>query len=203
MSAGRERVLEAAFATVSRFGLAKTTVEDVAREAGVSRATCYRLFPGGRDELFAAMVARELERFFGGLADAVADAPDLTTVLESALVDGHHRIRGHAVLQGLLASEPERLLPVLTAEEGRIRAGVVAFLRPLVEREVQAGRVRPDVDVDTATRYVASLGTSIMATPGDLDLDDPGVVRSLVRHELLGGILVGADVRRDPPGAGR
>ncbi len=186
----RERVLEAAFVTVSRFGLAKTTVEDVAREAGVSRATCYRLFPGGRDELFAAMVGRELERFFAGLAAAVADAPDLATVLETALVDAHHRIRGHSVLQDLLVSEPERLLPFITAEEGRIHEGVVAFLRPRLRREAEAGRVRPGVDLDAAARYVASLGLSIMSTPGALDLDDPDAVRGVVRHELLGGVLI-------------
>ena len=37
-----ERILEATFACVDRWGIAKTTVEDAAREAGVSRATLYR-----------------------------------------------------------------------------------------------------------------------------------------------------------------
>jgi AcrR family transcriptional regulator len=185
----RERVLEAAYASVARYGMAKTTVEDVAREAGLSRATLYRMFPGGRDELFAAMVGREMDRFFLRLAEAVADAPDFASVLEAALVRAHRDIRGHAVLQTVLATEPERLLPVMTAEENRIHEDVVAFLRPRLAAEAAAGRVRPGVDLDLATRYVASMGLSMMATPGRVDLEDPAAVRDLVRHELLGGIL--------------
>ena len=50
---GRERILEATYACVARYGLGKTTVEDAAREAGVSRATVYRHFPGGKDQLVA------------------------------------------------------------------------------------------------------------------------------------------------------
>ena len=192
MSGGdaRERVLEAAYALVSRYGLAKTTVEDVAQAAGLSRATLYRMFPGGRDELFAAMVGREMDRFFLRLADAVGDAPDFATVLETALVHAHREIAHHAVLQMMLATEPERLLPMMTVEEIRIHDAVVAYLRPLLEREVAAGRVRAGIDLDLATRYVASMGLSIMATPGSVDLDDPAAVRRVVREELLGGILV-------------
>jgi len=51
----RERLLQATYSCVARWGLAKTTVEDAAREAGVSRATVYRYFPGGRDELISAV----------------------------------------------------------------------------------------------------------------------------------------------------
>ncbi len=47
-------------------GVAKTTVEDVAREAGVSRATVYRAFPGGRDEMVNATVAWATLEFFAG-----------------------------------------------------------------------------------------------------------------------------------------
>ena len=52
----RERILQATYDCVGRWGLAKTTIEDAAREAGVSRATVYRYFPGGRDELIGAVV---------------------------------------------------------------------------------------------------------------------------------------------------
>ncbi|MGH9045909.1 MAG: TetR/AcrR family transcriptional regulator, partial [Acidimicrobiales bacterium] len=47
----RERILEAAYACVARWGLSKTSLEDVTREAVLSRSTLSRYFPGGRDEL--------------------------------------------------------------------------------------------------------------------------------------------------------
>ena len=45
------RVLDAAKLCCERWGLAKVTIDDIATEAGVSRATLYRLFPGGKDVL--------------------------------------------------------------------------------------------------------------------------------------------------------
>jgi AcrR family transcriptional regulator len=189
-------VLEAAYACVARFGFAKTTMEDVAREAGSSRATVYRLFPGGRDELFSAMVAWEMDRFFVDLAVAVRGADDFAGTVEAALVFAHREIRTHAALQKVLATEPERLLGFMTREQERILVAVVAYLRPIVGAEAAAGRVAPDVDLDEATRFVATMGLSLMATPGRYDLDDPRVVHDLVRRELLGGIL------RDPVPSG-
>lgn len=191
----RVRVLRAAYECVARYGFAKTTMEDVARAAGSSRATVYRLFPGGRDELFSAMVAWEMDRFFGDMAVAVAGADDFAGVVEGALVFAHRGIREHAALQKVLATEPDRLLGFMTRENQRILAAVVAYLRPVLQAEAAAGRVRPGVDLDEATRYVATMGLSLMSTPGRFDLEDPAVVHDLVRRELLRGILLdgGAD----------
>jgi len=186
----RTPVLEAAFGCVARFGFAKTTMEDVAREAGLSRATVYRVFPGGRDELFSAMVAWEMGRFFVRMAIAVQDAADFPAVVEGALVFAHREIREHAALQKVLATEPERLLRFMRLEQDRILDAVVAYLRPLLGAEAAAGRVVPGLDLDEATRFVATMGLSLMATPGRFDLEDPVVVHALVRREILGGILV-------------
>ena len=49
------RVLDAAKACVERWGMAKLTIDDIANAAGVSRATLYRMFPGGKDVLFEAL----------------------------------------------------------------------------------------------------------------------------------------------------
>ncbi len=81
----RERLLQATYDCVARWGLAKTTVEDAAREAGVSRATVYRYFPGGRDELLSAVVGWEFARFFRRLYEEVSDADTLEEVMERGL----------------------------------------------------------------------------------------------------------------------
>ena len=54
----KEGVLDACYACMARDGIERITIEDVAREAGVARATVYRWFPGGRDEVIDATIAR-------------------------------------------------------------------------------------------------------------------------------------------------
>ncbi|MEA2588671.1 MAG: hypothetical protein QOH66_1598 [Actinomycetota bacterium] len=181
----RERILEAGYACVARYGLAKTTVEDVARAASLSRATLYRHFPGGRDQLMREVIAWETGRFFGRLAEAVAGAPDFAHLLEEALVFAHRAVEEHAVLQKVLQTEPERLLPQLTVESERILVFIRGFLVPYLERE----QLAPGVDPEQAADYVARMLLSFIGNQGRWDLTDPGQVARLVRTELLAGVL--------------
>jgi AcrR family transcriptional regulator len=183
----RTRLLEAAYACIGRYGLGKTTVEDVAREAGVSRATVYRHFPGGRDELVREVIGWETTRFFLRLADAVAGIRDFADLLEEALLYAHEAVEGHAVLQHVLATEPERLLPTLTVESERICGHIAEFLAPYLEA---APRRCPGIDPAQAADYVARMLLSWIGAPGRWDLTDRRQVRALVRTEFLAGILV-------------
>ncbi len=185
----RDRVCAGAYECIARFGLAKTTVDDVARASGVSRATIYRMFPGGRDQVLRETVGWEMNRFFASLADAVADASDLETRLERALVFAHRAVVEHAVLQKILTTEPEALLPLMTVEQHRVLNYIVEYLRPLLVVERDAGRLRPDVDVDLAADYLARMVLSLIGSPGRWDLTDPVEVQHLVREELLGPVF--------------
>lgn len=183
----RERVLEAAYACVARFGLGKTTVEDVAKESGVSRATIYRSFPGGRDELIREVVAWESGRFLGRLAEAAAGAPDLASLLEEALRFAHRAVNEHAVLQKVLATEPERLIPMLTIDS-RLLEVTRDFVVPYLEREEAQGRLPTDVDRSDAADYIARMLLSLIGSPGSWDLDDPAEVSRVVREQILAGL---------------
>jgi AcrR family transcriptional regulator len=179
--------------------MGKTTIEDVARASGVSRATIYRLFPGGRDQLLLETVGWEMTRFFTRLAAAVADTPDLESRLEVGLAFARRSVLEHAVLQKVLASEPDLLLPLMTVEQHRVLGFITAYLRPLLAAEEEAGRLRPGVDVEQAADYVARMLLSLIGSPARWDLSDPAAVSDLVRDELLGGILVRAPSIRPGP----
>lgn len=126
----RDRVIAAALACVARWGIGKTTLEDVAREAGCSRATIYRTFRGGKAEVLAATLHAELDRLRAAI-DAAADGAgdDLADVAVAAVVTTARFLAGHDALAHLLAHEPDALAPLFTFRRlGQVfaMAGVVA-----------------------------------------------------------------------------
>src|SRR5207253_11168410 len=106
------KVVEGALRAVARFGLTKLTVDDVAREAGISRATLYRYFPG-RSAVLAAVVRSETERLQRGLDEALGETTTLAEALAAVAGYGARAFAGHEPLQHLLATEPGTVLPHL------------------------------------------------------------------------------------------
>jgi AcrR family transcriptional regulator len=184
-SSPRDEVLAATVRCAGRVGLARITVEEVAREASVSRATVYRWFPGGREQLIDEAMTWEIGRFLARLGAAVEGAPDFPTRLELGLVFAHRAIEEHEVLQRLLETEPGGLLPQLQATTPLVVAVIRDYLVPFLEAE----RLRPGVVPVEAADHLARMILSFMAGEGSWDLADPDVVRALVRDRFLGGIL--------------
>ncbi len=180
----RDRLLQATYDCVARWGINKTTVEDAASEAGVSRATVYRYFPGGRDELMSAVVGWEFARFFRRLYDEVHDAETLEEVMERGLLFARRAVLDHEVLQRVLVTEPEVLFPRLTVEATQVHTLIAAFLTPYLERHGMAS----GPDRDAAAEFLSRMVLSYIASPGRWDLEDPGQVALLVRSELLAGV---------------
>lgn len=180
----RVRIIDATLVCLARHGTAKTTVDDVARQAGVSRATVYRVFPGGRDEMLAAVVDTEMARLFSALGVCLGEAADLTSALVGGIVEASTRIRGHAALAYLVEREPEMVLGHLAFDESdRLLTTASRFLAPFLARwmsPVEAGRVG-----EWATRIVLSYA---IAPSAQMDLTDVARATHLVETFMLPGI---------------
>jgi AcrR family transcriptional regulator len=185
MEGPRQRILEATYACVARWGLSKTTVEDAAREAGLSRATVYRYFPGGRDELIDAVVSWQFLLFFVRLYEEVHGADSLEDVLDRGLVFARRSLLEHEVLQKMLEVEPDVLMPKLTVESNRTVGLIAGFLEPYLHEHGMAD----GVEIHEAAGFLARMILSYISSPGHWDLSDPGQVATLVRTELLAGVV--------------
>ncbi len=180
----RLRIVDATLYCLARHGTTKTTVDDIARRAGVSRATVYRAFPGGRDEVLGAVVDTEMARLFSALGVCLGQAEDLTSALVDGIVEASTRLRDHAALHYLAEHEPETVLGHLAFDESdRLLVTASRFTAPFLARWMtpdEAERV-----AEWATRIVLSYAIS----PSDrFDLNDPARAGSLVRTFMLPGI---------------
>ena len=181
----RDRILAATVVCLGPYGIAKTTVDDAARDARLARATVYRYFPDGKEQLIGESITWAVGQFFHDLAVSVADAPDFPTLLEQALVHAHEAVAEHVVLQKVLETEPERLLPQLTQSAPQVQAVLRDYLADKLRHEA----LLPGVDPVEAGDWLARMGLSFILAEGRWDLTDPTSVRHLVRDELLVSIL--------------
>ena len=95
-SSQRVRIVDATLACLASQGMAKTTLDDIAGWAGLSRATVYRAFPGGREAILAATVETEVARLFSELAVVMGEATDLEEVLVVGMVESAFEATNHA-----------------------------------------------------------------------------------------------------------
>jgi AcrR family transcriptional regulator len=179
-----ERIVDATLVCVARYGLAKTTVDDVAREAGLSRATLYRVFPG-KQPLLEAVVARELDRLAVVLDRAAATADSLDDALVALIVAGAQHLESHAALATVLAHEGEALLPYLTFDgAGRTLAAAGELLAPLLA---------PYVGDDRAVRageWVARIALAYLCAPSaTVRLTDRVSVQGLVADFVVPSLV--------------
>jgi len=175
------RVLDAAKSCCTRWGITKVTIDDIAAEARVSRATLYRLFPGGKDVLFEAMRVRELEDFFTRLDLAVAEATTLEDLLVEAVVFSIRDLRADEHIAAMMASEPGVAASQLTVEGlPRIIRIATIFLTPLVEPHL--GRRAAGDIVELLVRLVISY---FLAPSERVDLSDRTDARQFIERFLL------------------
>ena len=178
------RILDAALALFLDFGVKRTTMDDVARRAGMGRATVYRCYPD-KNTLTQAVILRECMRSNREIEKRLKRIGDAEKRFVEGFVMVVQTARQHPLVQRLFDTESEWLLPYLTVHGSATldwgRAYVGTHLRALQKEGMLSG-----VKVDAAAELLLRLLQSLVLTPGSLvSAQDEASLRRYARDFLL------------------
>jgi AcrR family transcriptional regulator len=179
------RILDAAYELFCRIGIQRTPMEDVARRAGVSRITVYRRF-ATKAALVDHVVRREIRRYFDQFLVDIEQAETAADRVVLGFVSSLHALRRNPLIGGLMAADPNALVPSTIGDGGRTLATVREFVAGQLRREQDAGNVSPEVNVDIVAELMVRVCSSFLVIPSHIiDLDDDEQLADVARQFLV------------------
>jgi AcrR family transcriptional regulator len=179
------RVVDAARRCFSRFGVDRTTMNDIAREAGIGRTGVYRLGLTRPEITEAVIVARLRELGEDVRAIAADEAPFADQLARTSLaaVEG---ARSDPELRHLLdTTETVSLHRLLTAPDSTMHRIVLEILSPMLTRARDRGELRPGLTDDRVVEWLRGVYLMLILRE---DLDAPGE-RALIEDFVLPSLL--------------
>ncbi|WP_329046044.1 TetR/AcrR family transcriptional regulator [Amycolatopsis sp. NBC_01488] len=181
----RVRLLDAAYEQFCRMGIQRSTMEDVAKRAGLSRITVYRRF-ATKDTLVEHVVRREYRRYFDRFLIEIKQAETVADRVVLGFVSSLRAIRANPLIGGLIAAEPGLLASSMITDDGRTLATVREFVAGQLRHEQHAGNVRAELDADVVAELMVRVSGSFLAIPSHvIDLDDEAQLAALARRYLV------------------
>lgn len=183
----RDRLLDAAENCLARYGASKTSMEDVAKTAGLSRATVYRYFENreallqGLGSRQAASLAQEALGYLGQF-DNVADW--LVEGVLFSLREIPKRPAFAALTMSLDTSSASRLF---LGSTGMIEIGA-NVLNPMFATAKAQGLIREDIEVDMLIEWLLRVLWTYLNAPSQVATDEEGM-RKLFRMMLIPAVL--------------
>jgi AcrR family transcriptional regulator len=182
-----ERVVAAARRCFARFGVDRTTMADIAKEAGIGRTGVYRLGVNRPELTEAAIVSRlrELGESIRPIARRPAPFAELLIDTSLATIEA---ARQDPELRHLLdTTETIALHRLLTGPDAVMHGVVLDLLAPMFAAARVAGAMRADISDDRAVQWLRGVYLMLILRE---DLDEEGE-RAMVRDFVLPSLLAG------------
>jgi AcrR family transcriptional regulator len=177
------RILDAALDLFEDLGIRKSTLEDIARRAGVDRVTVYRRV-GSKNDVAQAVIAREAQRLFERVAVTTAAEESLADRVVAAFTSLTLGLRDHALFNRLVRLEPNETLPKVTTHASETLTMCIAWAAELL--------LPPDADAQARTEITARveivgrfIHSTILTKQGILDLNSEEQLTAFARTYIV------------------
>ncbi|MFD6856269.1 TetR/AcrR family transcriptional regulator [Rhodococcus sp. NPDC060090] len=180
-----ESILDAAEAQFSEVGVKLTTINDIARRAGVGRVTIYRRI-GGRDEIAHAVTTRSSARLIEEVVATARAAETIDDLIGNVFATTIMRMREHPVWNRMLTLETASSLPRLTTDGGPLLTTAIHAAVAILDDAVRSGLLPPVDDLVGRAEVVVRVAHSVVLTPQALvPLQAREDLASFARERLL------------------
>ncbi|GAB3014715.1 TetR/AcrR family transcriptional regulator [Mycobacterium bourgelatii] len=184
----RDQILDAANECFTQLGIQRTSVQDVARMAKVSRGTIYRYF-ADRDVLIEAAIEHGAQRFYREVAAAMAQKNTLAEQLGAMAETNARILLEHRTRNRLMADDSELMRHMISDGDSAVRR-TTKFLEPYVRDAQKRGEVGAGVDITAASEWLARMIYSFNTVNQGLsfDMSKPETVRRYVEKFAVNGL---------------
>lgn len=158
----RRRILDAAGRCIVRRGNTQFRMGEVADEAGVSRSTVYRYFPGRDDVLLGLMLAR-IDTALGELVRSLPAPDDPVRSVPEMVLARVESVDGNPLNEALFAAESTAVASALEKGSEPIVELLLRHYGPLLDRWKAAGLLYPDVDFRSIVQWLHAATLFLLA----------------------------------------
>lgn len=176
-----DRILDAAVEVAALHGLRRLSVAEVAKRAGISRPTLYKHFES-KDALVAAAVQRAAVGMVDAVHDVVVGIDDPREALEAGVLLALRLVRDHPLLDRVVRTEPETLIPLLTTDDRLVMTAVRAPVEQMIAVKL------PLLDTVAIRRLADMLARLLISYALRAPDDPPEVVAAIVAAVVTGGV---------------
>jgi AcrR family transcriptional regulator len=179
----REQILAAAENVIARYGVSKTTMDDIGKQAGVSRPTVYRYF-GDRDNLLGALIERRARMLFDRARTYIFGFESFDEQLVEGLLYLIDHGRRDPIMRILVGPEYLGVTTPIVNGSALVAELTAEMWEPVLRLAIQRGEIRPDLDLLAVGQWLALVQFILVGRHDVTGTDDPGT-RMLLKTFVL------------------
>ncbi len=138
----KERIVESCAKYINMYGVKRFTVDDIAKDLGISKKTIYKYF-NSKDELVSEFISMSIKDNINNTLEAVNKEETIIGKLNAALLSHHKYEMPLEILEGIQKHYPDDWEKI-----EKQRSFKIELVRNFIKQGIDAGKLRKDINIE-------------------------------------------------------
>ena len=138
----KDRIIEACSKYINLYGVKRFTVDDIAKDLGISKRTIYKYFES-KNELVSEFISSSLKDNIDNTLDAVNKEDNIIGKLSAALLSHHKYEMPLDILEGIQKYYPKDWEKIEEQRNFKIK-----LVREIISEGISSGALRSDINIE-------------------------------------------------------